>query len=181
MYTFPEHSSKGRPLRSRCITSSLYVPEAVKMLPEMVTCDIIASGRIWDRLTFQSDAVSEPNRLPEAFWMLALCELHREDRCFEVIPSLASITASRDFMISWDSHQNPGMKLPNPNHVDTSWPRVSRTSCSLQPGWQGSRISWCSGFNSVRSGVRIRELLQVFVATIRHPGGRFLLRQLSVI
>lgn len=125
----------GRPLRSRCITSSLYVPEAVKMVPETVTCDIIAIGWIWDMLTFQSHAVSEPNGLPEAFWML-----FRYVSRIGKIDVSKSFTAMRNFMkFPWDSHQTPGMKLPyQSKSCDTSsWQSVSRTSCSLQLGWQG--------------------------------------------
>lgn len=111
----------GRPLRSRCITSSLYVPEAVKMVPETVTCDIIAIGWIWDMLTFQSHAVSEPNGLPEAFWML-----FRYVSRIGKIDVSKSFTAMRNFMkFPWDSHQTPGMKLPNQSKscdkILTSW------------------------------------------------------------
>lgn len=110
----------GRPLRSRCITSSLYVPEAVKMVPETVTCDIIAICWIWDMLTFQSHAVSEPNRLPEAFWMLFRYVSHI--RRIDVSKSFHTRTASQQWEISLLFHGIP-IRLQawsyqiNPNHV----------------------------------------------------------------
>lgn len=168
----------SRPLRSRCITSSLYVPEAVKMVPETVTCDIIAICWIWDMLTIQSHAVSEPNRLPEAFWMLFryVSRIGKIDVSKSFHTKTANHSNGKFFMkFPWDSHQTPGMKLPNQSKsCDTSsWPRGEPNF--MQPStWvtRRDRISRVQEFSTpFVCSARIRELLQVCVASIRHPGG----------